>query len=394
VAKASIRDVDVAGKRVFVRVDFNVPIQDGRIVNDTRIEAALPTIRYLTERGAKVILASHLGRPKGKIREDLRLTLPGKRLSEMLGKPVTKLDACVGEEVTRQVSAMQPGDVILLENVRFEPGEETCDPKLSAAFASLADLYVNDAFGTAHRAHASTAGIAAYIPAVAGLLLEKELTMIGNALARAEKPFVAIIGGAKVSDKIGVLENLLDKVSAFLIGGGMANTFLAAQGYRMGASLVEEDKLEVANQLAEKARRQNVNLLLPSDVVVADRFSEDAVRKIVAVGEVPDGWMALDIGPETVAAYREVIAAARTVIWNGPMGVFEMEPFAAGTLAIAEAVARVEGTTIVGGGDSVAAVEKCGLADKMTHVSTGGGASLEFLEGRELPGVAVLMDKE
>ncbi|WP_126428628.1 phosphoglycerate kinase [Brevibacillus marinus] len=391
--KQSIRDVELASRRVFCRVDFNVPMQEGRITDDTRIRAALPTIRYLREQGAKVILASHLGRPKGKVVEELRLTPVAEHLAQLLGAPVQKLDDCIGPQVEAAVQAMQPGDVILLENVRFHPGEEKNDPALAQAFAQLADLFVNDAFGTAHRAHASTAGIAEYIPAVAGFLMEKELQYLGGALSHPERPFTAIIGGAKVKDKIAVIENLLGKVDTLLIGGGMANTFIRAQGYSVGASLHEEDKLDLARSLMEKAKARNVRLLMPSDVVIAQQVAADAERRTVPIAQIPDGWMALDIGPETVAAFREAIRASRTVVWNGPMGVFELEPFAAGTIGVAQAMAECPGTTIIGGGDSVAAVEKAGVAERMSHISTGGGASLEFMEGKELPGVTVLRDK-
>ncbi|NGQ95095.1 phosphoglycerate kinase [Brevibacillus sp. SYP-B805] len=391
--KQSIRDVELSGKRVFCRVDFNVPMQDGIITDDTRIRAAVPTIQYLTEAGAKVILASHFGRPKGAVVEEMRLTAVGKHLETLLGRPVKKLDDCVGPEVEAAVAAMQNGDVVLLENVRFQPGEEKNDPELAKRFASLADLFVNDAFGAAHRAHASTAGIAAYIPAVAGLLMEKEIRFLGGALSRPERPFTAIVGGAKVKDKIAVIENLLTKVDTLIIGGGMANTFLKAQGFGVGASLCEDDKLELARSLMAQAKERGVQLLMPVDVVVADRFAPDASKQTVPVNAIPDGWMALDIGPESVALFREAVVASRTVVWNGPMGVFEMDAFAQGTIGVAQAMADCSGTTIIGGGDSVAAVEKAGVADKMTHISTGGGASLEFMEGKELPGVAVLQDK-
>jgi len=392
--KKSIRDVDLAGKRVFCRVDFNVPMQDGVITDDTRIRAAVPTIRHLLEANAKVILASHLGRPKGQVVEELRLTPVAAHLSELLGKKVTKLDESVGESVKAAVDKMQNGDVILLENVRFHAGEEKNDPELAKGFAALADLFVNDAFGAAHRAHASTAGIAQYIPAVAGLLMEKEIRFLGGALSNPERPFTAIIGGAKVKDKIGVIENLLTKVDTLIIGGGMANTFLKAQGKAIGASLCEDDKLDLARSLMEQAKERGVNLLMPIDVVAADRFAADAEKKTVSVDEIPEGWMALDIGPKSVEAFRQAIVGSKTVIWNGPMGVFEMDAFAAGTIGVARAMKECAGTTIIGGGDSVAAVEKAGVADAMTHVSTGGGASLEFMEGKELPGVAVLADKE
>jgi phosphoglycerate kinase len=392
--KKSIRDVDLAGKRVFCRVDFNVPMQDGVITDDTRIRAALPTIRYLTEANAKVILASHFGRPKGAVVEEMRLTPVAKHLSELLGKPVKKLDDSVGQAVEAAVSAMQDGDIILLENVRFHAGEEKNDPELAKQFAQLADLFVNDAFGAAHRAHASTAGIAQYIPAVAGLLMEKEIRFLGGALSQPERPFTAIVGGAKVKDKIAVIENLLTKVDSLIIGGGMANTFLKAQGHSVGSSLCEEDKLDLARSLMEQAKERGVQLLMPVDVVVADRFAADAEKQTVSVDAIPDGWMALDIGPKSVEAFRHVIVNSKTVVWNGPMGVFEMDAFAQGTIGVAKAMADCKGTTIIGGGDSVAAVEKAGVAEQMTHISTGGGASLEFMEGKELPGVAVLQDNE
>ncbi|MBE3552267.1 MAG: phosphoglycerate kinase [Kyrpidia tusciae] len=393
--KATIRDVEVQGKRVFVRVDFNVPIEDGRVVDDGRIRAALPTIEYLIRGGARLILASHLGRPKGRVDERYRLDPVARRLQELLGRPVHKVDAVVGPEVEQAAAGMGPGDVLLLENVRFDPGEEKNDSALARAWAGLADLYVNDAFGAAHRAHASTAGLAQFLPAVAGLLMERELTVLSRALSHPEHPFAAVLGGAKVSDKIGVVARLLEKVDRLLIGGGMANTFLAARGYRMGNSSVEEDRLETARETLRMAEGRGTALLLPVDLVIADRFSADAQRRTVRVeAGVPEGWMALDIGPETVERFRAMLADAHTVIWNGPMGVFEMEPFAAGTLAVAQAMAGVKGTTIVGGGDSAAAVTKMGLAERMTHVSTGGGASLEFLEGRVLPGVAALLDRE
>ncbi|MBR8661558.1 MULTISPECIES: phosphoglycerate kinase [Bacillales] len=392
--KKSIRDVNLAGKRVFCRVDFNVPMQDGVITDDTRIRAALPTIRFLLDAGAKVILASHFGRPKGQVVEEMRLTPVAAHLSALLGKEVQKLDDSVGPDVEAAVANMQNGDVILLENVRFHAGEEKNDPELAQRFAQLADVFVNDAFGAAHRAHASTAGIAQYIPAVAGLLMEKEIRFLGGALTRPERPFTAIVGGAKVKDKIAVIENLLTKVDHLIIGGGMANTFLKAKGYGIGASLCEDDKLDLARSLMAQAEERGVQLLMPVDVVVADRFAPDAQKQTVSVDAIPDGWMALDIGPKTVERYRSVIVDSRTVVWNGPMGVFEMDAFAHGTIGVAQAMADCSGTTIIGGGDSVAAVEKAGVAEKMTHISTGGGASLEFMEGKELPGVAVLEDNE
>lgn len=392
-AKKSIEDIDVKGKRVLVRVDFNVPIENGQITDDTRIRAAVPTIKYLADQWAKVILCSHLGRPKGKVAEEFRLTPVAIHLSGLLDKEVTKVDDCIGPAVERAVAEMKEGDVLLLENLRFYPEEEKNDPGFARALASLADVYVNDAFGTAHRAHASTAGVADYLPAVAGYLMQKEIDIMGKALENPERPFVAIIGGAKVSDKIGVIENLLTKVDTLIIGGGMANTFLRARGYATGKSLVEEDKVSLAGELLNKARERGVDLLLPHDLMVADEFKADAAQRVVAADSIPEGWMALDIGPESAIKFTEVIRKARTVIWNGPMGVFEMEPFARGTFAVAQAMADSDAVTIVGGGDSVAAVEKADLAGKMSHISTGGGASLEFLEGRELPGVACLQDK-
>ncbi|MGG1660942.1 phosphoglycerate kinase [Brevibacillus sp. NRS-1366] len=392
--KKSIRDVELTGKRVFCRVDFNVPMQDGVITDDTRIRAAVPTIRFLMEAGAKVILASHFDRPKGQVVEEMRLTPVASHLSTLLGKPVRKLDDSKGAEVEAVVERMENGDVILLENVRFYAGEEKNDPELAKSFAAFADLFVNDAFGAAHRAHASTAGIAGYIPAVAGLLMEKEIRFMGGALTHPERPFTAIVGGAKVKDKIAVIENLLTKVDHLIIGGGMANTFLKAQGYGIGASLCEDDKLDLARTLMEQAKESGVQLLMPVDVVVADRFAADAEKQIVAIDAIPDGWMALDIGPKSVEEFQRVIVDSQTVVWNGPMGVFEMDAFAKGTIGVAKAMAECKGTTIIGGGDSVAAVEKAGVAEQMTHISTGGGASLEFMEGKELPGLAVLTDSE
>ncbi len=392
--KKTIRDIELNGQRVFCRVDFNVPMEDGKVTDDTRIKAAVPTIEYMTNEGAKVILASHLGRPKGEVNEDMRLTPAGDKLSELLGKPVKKLDSSIGEEVEKAIAEMKEGDVLLLENVRFHAGEEKNDAELAKHFADLADVFVNDAFGTAHRAHASTAGIAQYIPGVLGFLLEKELDILGKALSNPERPFTAIIGGAKVKDKIGVIDNLLDKVDNLLIGGGLSYTFTRAQGHETGDSLVEEDKVELAKSFIDKAKRKNVALYLPTDAVVANKFSADAQTKTLAVDEITEGWMGLDIGPETAERYKQVIKGSKFVIWNGPMGVFEMEPFANGTKTVADAMAETSAYTVIGGGDSAAAVEKFGVADKMDHVSTGGGASLEFMEGKELPGVAVLQDKE
>ncbi|HHU31264.1 MAG: phosphoglycerate kinase [Zhaonellaceae bacterium] len=392
--KKTVRDIEVSGKKVLVRVDFNVPMDDkGQITDDTRIQAALPTINYLLEQKAKVILVSHLGRPKGKVNPKYSLKTVAQHLAQVLGREVKFAPEAIGPETTAQVNSLQDGDILLLENIRFYEGEEKNDANLSKALAELAEVYVNDAFGTAHRAHASTAGVAEYLPAVAGFLMEKELVVMGKALAKPERPFMAILGGAKVSDKIGVIENLISKVDLLLIGGGMANTFLKAQGYEVGSSLLEEDKLGLAKELLTKAESKGVKIYLPEDAVIAEEVSPDAENQVVDVQEVlPEGKI-LDIGPKTAAQYAELIKTSKTVIWNGPMGVFEMAPFAQGTMAIAQAMAEVEGVTIIGGGDSVAAVEKAGVADRMTHISTGGGASLEFLEGKELPGVAALLDK-
>ncbi|MEW5952147.1 MAG: phosphoglycerate kinase [Bacillota bacterium] len=391
--KKSIRDVEVAGKRVLVRVDFNAPLdKEGRITDDTRIRAALPTIDYLVEHKARVILMSHLGRPKGQFNEKYRLDPVAGRLSDLLGHPVKKVADCVGEEPLRAVEEMRDGDVLLLENLRFHAGEEKDDEKFARQLANLGDLYVNDAFGAAHRAHASTHGVAEFLPAVAGFLMEKEVNVLGQALASPGRPFVAIIGGAKVSDKIGIIGNLLQKVDTLIIGGGMANTFLKAKGKNMGKSLLEADKLDLARDLLARAGERGVQLLLPVDLVVAPAVSPDAESRVVSADEVPDDWMALDIGPQSADLFAASLKDAATVVWNGPMGVFEMEPFAGGTIAVANALAACPGATIVGGGDSVAALEKAGVAGKITHISTGGGASLEFLEGKELPGVAVLMD--
>ncbi|MGQ9480243.1 phosphoglycerate kinase [Chloroflexus sp.] len=398
--KKTIRDVDWAGKRALVRVDFNVPLDDqGQITDDTRIRAALPTIRYLLEHGASVVLMSHLGRPKGKPNPKYSLRPVVERLFELLpeAKEVKKTEAIIGPAAEAAVAMLKPGQVLVLENTRFDPREEPNDPAMAAELAKLGDVFVNDAFGTAHRANASTEGVAHYLPAVAGFLMEKELTYIGGALNNPQRPFVTVIGGAKISDKIGVIENLLGKVDALLVGGGMANTFLLAKGLNVGDSLVEPDSVSVAKQLMARAEERGARLLLPVDVVIADAFSADAQRQVVDVSDIPAGWRVLDIGPKTIEQYSAEIRAARTVIWNGPMGVFELEPFAVGTRAIAQAMAEAAANgaiTIVGGGDSVAAVEQAGLADKMSHVSTGGGASLELLEGRVLPGVAALQDAE
>ncbi len=390
--KKTVKDIDVSGKRVLVRADFNVPLDEaGEITDDTRIRAALPTIEYLRENEARVILCSHLGRPKGKVVDKLRLTPVARRLSQLLNVEVTKTGDCVGRKVESVVAEMKPGDVVLLENLRFHPEEEANDLDFARQLASLADIYVNDAFGTAHRAHASTAGVAQFLPAVAGFLMERELTFLGNALANPTRPFVAILGGAKVSDKIGVIENLLPQVDKLIVGGGMANTFFKAQGHNVAESLVEDDKLDLAKKLLNRAGDK---LLLPTDVVIADAFAADANHRTVPVTSVPAGWRILDIGPASVKAFKKTLRTAKTVVWNGPMGVFEFPAFAKGTVAIAKALADIDATTIIGGGDSAAAVEQAGLSDAMTHISTGGGASLEFLEGRVLPGVDVLQDNE
>jgi phosphoglycerate kinase len=386
---------DLQGKRVLMRADFNVPVDEqGKITDDTRIRAALPTIQNLTSKGAKVILCSHFGRPKNGPEDKYRLTPVGHRLSELLGKPVVKTNDCIGDEVAAAVNAMQPGDVVLLENVRFYKEEEKNDPEFAKKLASVADLYVNDAFGTAHRAHASTEGVTKYLkPSVAGLLIEKELQYLQSAIENPQRPLAAIVGGSKVSSKIGVIETLLEKVDKLLIGGGMVFTFYKARGLNVGKSLVEEDKLELAKTLEAKAKEKGVDFLLPTDVVVADNFAPDANAQTVSVENIPDGWMGLDIGPDSVKTFQDALSQCKSVIWNGPMGVFEMDKFAKGTEAIARTLAELtpKGTaTIIGGGDSVAAVEKVGLADQMSHISTGGGASLELLEGKELPGIAAL----
>jgi len=391
---ASLTAADLQGKRVLVRADFNVPVDDqGNITDDTRIRAALPTINDLTSKGAKVILSSHFGRPKG-VDDKYRLTPVAKRLSEVLGQEVIKPSDCIGEEVANVVAAMQPGQVILRENVRFHPEEEKNDPEFAKQLASVADLYVNDAFGTAHRAHASTEGVTKDLsPSVAGYLIEKELQYLQGAIESPQRPLAAIIGGSKVSSKITVIETLLDKVDKLFIGGGMIFTFYKARGLAVGKSLVEDDKLDLASALEAKAKDKGVELLLPTDVVLADNFAPDANSQTVSVDAIPDGWMGLDIGPDSVAAFQKALETCQSVIWNGPMGVFEFDKFAAGTKAIAETLATLTPkgvTTIIGGGDSVAAVEKVGVADQMSHISTGGGASLELLEGKVLPGIAAL----
>jgi len=394
---ATLTAADVSGKRVLVRADFNVPLNDqGAITDDTRIRAALPTIQDLTGKGAKVVLCSHFGRPKGKVVDSMRLTPVATRLSELLGQDVVKCDDCVGDAVTAAVNSLQDGQVALLENVRFHAGEEANDAEFAKQLAANADLYVNDAFGTAHRAHASTAGVTQYLsPSVGGYLIEKELEYLQAAIEHPQRPLAAIIGGSKVSSKIGVIETLLDKVNKLLIGGGMIFTFYKARGISVGKSLVEEDKLELAKSLEAKAKEKGVELLLPTDVVVADNFAADANAQTVSVEAIPDGWMGLDIGPDSVKVFQAALKQCKSVIWNGPMGVFEFDKFAAGTEAIAHTLAELtpQGvTTIIGGGDSVAAVEKVGVASQMSHISTGGGASLELLEGKTLPGIDALDD--
>ena len=392
--KKTIEDIQVAGKRVLVRCDFNVPLdENNNITDENRINGALPTIKYLMNHGAKVILCSHMGRPKGEFNMKYSLAPVAKRLSELLGKEVKLAKDVIGESAKALVADMKDGDVICLENVRFHKEEEKNDPEFSKALASLAEVYVNDAFGTAHRAHASTAGVANYLPAVCGYLIQKEIDIMGKALSNPERPFVAILGGAKVSDKIGVINNLIDKVDSLIIGGGMAYTFLKAQGYEIGKSICENDKLDLAKELLQKAEAKGVKIYLPVDTVVADSFSNDANFKTVDSKAIPADWEGLDIGEKTVAVFADVVKHAKTVIWNGPMGVFEMSNFAKGTIAVAEAIASSDAISIIGGGDSAAAVEQFGFGDKVTHISTGGGASLEFLEGIVLPGIDCLNDK-
>lgn len=393
--KKTIEDIDVSGKKVLVRVDFNVPLdENGNITDETRIKAALPTIKYLLEHNAAVILCSHLGRPKGEFNMKYSLAPVAKRLKEIFGEDkVVFASDVIGESAKKAVSELKPGNIVLLENLRFHKEEEKNDPDFAKALASYADIYVNDAFGTAHRAHASTAGVADYLPAVAGFLIGKELSIMGKALDNPERPFVAILGGRKVSDKIGVINNLLEKVDTLIIGGAMSYTFFKAMGLNIGNGLVEEDKLELAKQLLAKAEAKGIKMLLPVDCVLADDFNADAKMLTVDYDKIPDGWEGMDIGPKTRELYAQAIKPAKTVIWNGPMGVFEFPRFAEGTKAVAKALSECTGTTIIGGGDSAAAVEQLGFADKITHISTGGGASLEFLEGLELPGVAALNDK-
>ncbi|MCQ2531754.1 MAG: phosphoglycerate kinase, partial [Saccharofermentans sp.] len=394
--KKNVEDLKVAGKKVIVRVDFNVPLDKvtGEITDDKRIKGALPTIKYLVDNNAKVILVSHLGRPKNGPEAKFSMKPAAERLAELIGKPVVLAADVIGEDAKAKAAALKDGEILMLENVRFHKEETKNDPKFAAELASMADLYVNDAFGTAHRAHASTAGLASFLPSASGYLIQKELDFIGGALSNPQRPFVAILGGAKVSDKIGVITNLMDKADTIIIGGGMAYTFIAAKGGSIGNSLFEADKVELAKELMAKAEEKGVKLLLPTDTVVADDFSADANSQIVPTMEIPDGWEGLDIGPETIATFSAAIAEAKTVIWNGPAGVFEFEKFAVGTKALAEAIAKTDATSIIGGGDSAAAIEKLGYASQVSHISTGGGASLEFIEGKVLPGIDCLLDKE
>ena len=392
--KKTIKDIAIAGKKVFVRVDYNVPIdKSGNITDDTRIRATLPTLNYLLDQGAAVILASHLGRPKGAPVPEFSLAPVGKKLSDLIGKPVLFSPDCIGPDAKAMAGELQPGQLLLLENLRFHKEEEKNGESFSAELASLAEVAVNDAFGVSHRAHASVEGITRFLPAVSGFLMEKEINFVGGAVANPSHPFVAIIGGAKVSDKIGVIENLLQKVDTLIIGGGMANTFIAAQGFATGKSLVESDKLDLARSLIGQAKEKGVNLLLPSDVVIADRFAADAEYKTVSIDAISEDWMALDIGPASQKTFAQALSSAKMVVWNGPMGVFEMDAFAKGTEAVAHAVAASGAVSIVGGGDSIAALEKTGLASQISHISTGGGASLEYLEGKVLPGIAALADR-
>jgi len=389
----TLRDVDVTGKRVLVRVDFNVPLQNGEILDDTRITAALPTINYLMERKARIILVTHLGRPKGKVVPEMSVRPLVRHISNILGRRIMFASDCGGPDSERVVSEMGDGEVVLLENVRFDPGEETNDEDLGNALAKLADIYVDDAFGDAHRAHASTVVVTQYLPAVAGFLMEKEVNSLSVAIENPARPFAMILGGSKVEDKIPVVENLIDKIDFLLIGGVMGNTFLKAQGYDLGSTKVDEEGLEIAREIIKKAAAQGVELVLPQDLVVADKFAADAEAKVVELDQTPAGWMALDLGPRTIKAFSERLQKAKTIVWNGPLGVYEFDKFAVGTTEVAKAMANTQAKTIVGGGDVVAAIEKAGVADKMYHISTGGGASLEFLSGQSLPGVAALAKK-
>ena len=392
--KKTIKDIDLKGKKVLVRCDFNVPLDENQNITDnTRIVAALPTIKYLLENNCSVVLCSHLGRPKGEVKPEFSLKPVAKELSRLLDKEVIMAKDVVGEDATSKAKALQPGQILLLENVRFHREETDNDPEFSKKLASMAEIFVNDAFGAAHRAHRSTVGVASYLPAVSGLLIEKELQFLGNALNNPERPFVAILGGAKVSDKIGVIDSLLEKVDALMIGGGMAYTFFKAQGYEVGNSICEVDKLDLAKEAMAKAKERGVKLMLPVDTKVGKEFKPDTESKVVAWTEIPEGWEGFDVGPKTIEMFKEELQKAKTVVWNGPLGLFEFDQFAIGTNEIAETLSKIDATTIIGGGDSAAAVRKAGLQDKMTHISTGGGASLEFLEGKKLPGIECLQDK-
>ncbi len=392
--KKTVKDIDLKGKKVFVRCDFNVPMDENQNITDnTRIVAALPTIKYLLEQNCKLVLASHLGRPKGEFKPEFSLAPVAKELSKLLGQEVIMAKDVIGEDACEKAANLKEGEILLLENVRFHKEETDNDPEFCKKLASMAEVYVNDAFGTAHRAHASTTGIASYLPAVSGFLIEKELQFLGNAVNNPERPFVAILGGAKVSDKIGVIDSLLEKVDTLMIGGGMAYTFFKAQGYEVGNSICEMDKLDLAKEAMEKAKQKGVKLLLPVDTKVGKEFKPDTESKIVSYTEIPADWEGFDIGPETIKMFEDELRKAKTVVWNGPLGLFEFDQFAIGTNAIAKVLSEIDATTIIGGGDSAAAVKKAGLEDKMTHISTGGGASLEFLEGKKLPGIEALMDK-
>ena len=392
--KKTVKDIDLKGKKVFVRCDFNVPMDENQNITDNaRIVGALPTIKYLLEQNCKIILASHLGRPKGEVKPEFSLSPVAKELSKLLGQEVIMAKDVIGEDACEKASNLKEGEILLLENVRFHKEETDNDPEFSEKLASMAEVYVNDAFGSAHRAHASTTGIASYLPAVSGFLIEKELQFLGNAVNNPERPFVAILGGAKVSDKIGVIDNLLEKVDTLIIGGGMAYTFFKAQGYEVGNSICEMDKLDLAKEAMEKAKQKGVKLMLPVDTKVGKEFKPDTESKIVSYTEIPADWEGFDIGTETIKMFEDELKNAKTVVWNGPLGLFEFDQFAIGTNAIAKVLSEIDATTIIGGGDSAAAVKKAGLEDKMTHISTGGGASLEFLEGKKLPGIEALMDK-
>ena len=392
--KKTVKDIDLKGKKVFVRCDFNVPMDENQNITDnTRIVAALPTIKYLLEQNCKLILASHLGRPKGEVKPEFSLAPVAKELSKLLGQEVIMAKDVIGEDAMTKAANLKEGEILLLENVRFHKEETDNDPEFSKKLASMAEVYVNDAFGSAHRAHASTTGIASYLPAVSGFLIEKELQFLGNAVNNPERPFVAILGGAKVSDKIGVIDSLLEKVDTLMIGGGMTYTFFKTQGYEVGNSICEMDKLDLAKEAMEKAKQKGVKFMLPVDTKVGKEFKPDTESKIVSYTEIPADWEGFDIGPETIKMFEEELRKAKTVVWNGPLGLFEFDQFATGTNSIAKVLSEIDATTIIGGGDSAAAVKKAGLEDKMTHISTGGGASLEFLEGKKLPGIEALMDK-